>query len=149
MGNKNTSDPVATIQHLKEQLNNFLDHSLLVLRHMPVDEITIQQGNNWNPPTDIVENDQGIKIYMDLPGVTRDNISVSLEGNNIHISGHRTPLPSGDKIEVVASERSFETFDRSIAITEGIDESGITTQLRCGVLRITLPKRKPKTIAIM
>ena len=148
MGKKNTSDPILTIQHLKEQLNSFLDHSMLVLRHMPIEEITIQPGTPWNPPTDIVENDSEFKIFMDLPGVTKNDVTISLEGNNIHIQGQRAPLPTGDNIEVVASERTHDVFERTIAITDGIDEEGIATALTCGVLRITLPKRKPKTISI-
>lgn len=96
--------------------------------------------SGWTPAVDLRESDEGIEIWMDLPGVPREAVALELENHVLTVRGER-PLPfptEGQALHRV--ERLHGAFARSFKLPQGVQHEGITAQLRDGVLLVHLPK---------
>ncbi|MCP4568134.1 MAG: Hsp20/alpha crystallin family protein [FCB group bacterium] len=99
---------------------------------------------------DIAENDASFKILAEVPGMTKDDITITVKDNLLTLSGER-PEKNDDIARLVWSERSFGRFSRSFKLPESIDKSGVSADYSNGLLSITLPKREeaqPKSIDV-
>jgi HSP20 family protein len=101
----------------------------------------------WMPPIDICELDDAILVKVELPGVSLDNVRLTLLDNTIKIEGRKdrdTPmqLPESEKpIRFICLERSYGNFAFSVAINwRPIIAEQITAKMNDGVLIIRLPK---------
>jgi HSP20 family protein len=98
----------------------------------------------WNPQIEAFERGDKLVVRADLPGVPDDQISVQVEGDMLTISGHRSDDRKEEREGYYHSERSYGSFQRSIALPPGIDADAITASFEHGVLEVTLPKPPPK-----
>lgn len=82
---------------------------------------------------------EGYRVLLDLPGVERADLEVTIVGDELTVSGERRrpALPEG--AEVLRSERGHGRFRRSLRLPAGIDPGGVKAKLEGGILRITLP----------
>jgi HSP20 family protein len=101
----------------------------------------------WMPPIDICELDDAIMVKVELPGLSLDNVRLTLLDNTIKIEGRKdrdTPmqLPESDKpIRFICLERSYGSFAISVAINwRPIITEQVTAKMSDGVLIIRLPK---------
>lgn len=103
------------------------------------------------PAVDVAEYENESIVLMELPGVKKEDITLSLEDDLLTIKGERkTDQDSGVK-KILHREIVTEPFTRSIRLPHRIDANGISAELQNGILRITLPKAqevRPKTIKI-
>ena len=104
------------------------------------------------PPADILETDDNFVIYVELPGVSRENLSIEVEDHLLSIRGkvERSQEKSGD---VRARYREYRLADklRQFQLRTKIEEDKIEAKLENGVLRLTLPKaaeEKPRKIEV-
>jgi HSP20 family protein len=94
------------------------------------------------PPVDIFENKDELLILADLPGVSRENLTVNFEKGRLSIEGRLQGF--------AADEEPFD-YRRSFVVPQGIDADKIAANLQNGVLRLSLPKpaaAKPRQIEI-
>jgi HSP20 family protein len=104
-------------------------------------------------PLDIFEHEDRFEVWVDLPGVAREDVKVSLEGDALRVQGER---PAQAVTEASSqcfrrTERWTGSFARTITLPNTVDGARIEAKLQDGVLRIVLPKRdqaKARTIAI-
>lgn len=91
------------------------------------------------PRVDILSEENGIIILVDLPGVDEANVDVTVEKEVLTINGYVTAVtPEG--YELVYNEYGIGDFQRSFTLPNEIDRDGIEASLSQGVLRLTLPK---------
>jgi HSP20 family protein len=100
------------------------------------------------PEVDILENENEILLYADLPGVTRDDLTVHIDNGKLTLAGVRKL-----KTEGAASWEEFGNVEyrRVFSVPQTIDVEKVNAELNDGVLRLHLPKSaaaKPKTIEI-
>lgn len=103
-----------------------------------------------NGRCDFEESDDGYSIELEVPGVNRDEIDISLKNDNLTISWSRKAEKKRDKKKKQRYERREGSFSRSFYV-EGADIEKINAELKNGVLKITLPKleeAKPQVIQI-
>lgn len=93
----------------------------------------------WMPPVDIMETDAAIVATVDLPGLTKEDINLSLENDVLTLSGQRTYETSEDT-KVRRVERAFGSFTRTFNLPRGIDGTKVSAKFENGVLSLTLPK---------
>ena len=93
----------------------------------------------WVPPVDIIETDSAFVATVDLPGLTKESIDLSLEDNVLTLSGQRT-YEKNDDAKVRRNERSFGSFSRTFSLPSGVDGSKVSANFENGVLSLTLPK---------
>lgn len=103
------------------------------------------------PSMDVVDKKDGVEITVELPGMTRDDVKIAVDGDMLTISGEKkAEKESKDKTYRVI-ERTYGEFSRSIYLPRSVDASRIKAGMSAGVLRITAPKRpeaQAKTIEI-
>lgn len=102
------------------------------------------------PAVDIVEDTNGVTLWADLPGVSRDKLQVSVHDNNLHIAAEAVvPMPSGLRVQY--AEVSQPHFARVFSLSPDLDATQINAQLQDGVLKLIIPRRedaRPRRIAI-
>jgi HSP20 family protein len=101
---------------------------------------------------DVTKADDTYSVKADIPGVKKDDIQVSVDGNEVTISGEikkETEEKKGE--EVLRSERYYGKISRSFTLPNDVDESKVTAKYADGVLKLTLPMKtasKSKKITV-
>lgn len=111
----------------------------------------VKKITSFTPTVDIYENDENIVINAELPGLTKEEVSIDLDGRVLTISGERKLSEETDKKTFYKKERYYGSFKRSFTLPEFIDQEKINAEFLNGVLEITIAKPeevKPKQIAI-
>lgn len=99
----------------------------------------IRAARVYLPQVDIYTEEDGIVILADMPGVSDNDLDITLEKNVLTISGLVSPAgPEG--YELAHSEYGVGDFQRSFTLSQEIDQSRIEAHLNDGVLRLMLPK---------
>ncbi len=102
------------------------------------------------PTTDIYETDQGLTVVMEMPGVDKGNVDISLENGVLTVEG-RIDFSKYQHLQPVYSEYNIGNYRRSFSLPETVDQEKIAAEMKDGVLTLTLPKAekaKPRKIAI-
>jgi len=108
----------------------------------------VKQRVTVAPRVDVYENANELLLVADVPGATRESVSVQLEKGQLTIEATRQGTPEGTPL---AEEFRPADYARVFAIPQGIDASKIDAQLSNGVLRLRLPKSealKPRRIEV-
>jgi HSP20 family protein len=98
------------------------------------------------PPADLLIDDDGVTVYMDVPGLRSENLEIELENDMLTVRGER-PFPYAHENgggPVRSIERGFGRFERSIRVPRGLDPDAIDASLSDGVLTLRIPK--PETM---
>jgi HSP20 family molecular chaperone IbpA len=91
------------------------------------------------PPIDIHEGPDGLVLEADLPGVSEGQLSIQLEDNVLMLHA-RVDAPAPEGARVVHEEYRPGDFYRSFILSDEVERSKISAELRHGVLKLTLPK---------
>ncbi len=111
-----------------------------VLSHMSVPRMLPYHAVMKAPPVDMFETDKEIIIYMELPGVDPDKISVVAEQDSITVSGERPAPAFQDTTCIHHLEIEHGDFQRKIRIPTAVNISATTSKCLNGYLIVTLPK---------
>lgn len=110
----------------------------------------LSAGPHAVPPVDVYEDDGGITVLADLPGVSREQLGVRVDGDTLLIEGSvQVPVP--DRMDLVYGEAQPATWRRQFTLSRELDASRIEAQLRDGVLRLAIPKAeeaRPRRIEV-
>lgn len=104
----------------------------------------------WQPRAIAWQDEHGFELAIDVPGVTRDALEVSCDGNCLVVRGERR-TPWGDAKSTLACEAPVGAFSRMFALPVYIEPSQISARLDSGVLRVRIAKRvtaEPSTITV-
>ncbi|QEY63755.1 Hsp20/alpha crystallin family protein [Metapseudomonas lalkuanensis] len=102
------------------------------------------------PRVDVFEDDNGIQLFADLPGVPKERLMVNVEGDSLVLEGEIMPLMS-EQLEAVYAEVQLSRFRRAFTLSSELDTSQIDAQLRDGVLDLRIPKHahaQPRKIVV-
>ena len=108
-------------------------------------------GRAWLPAVDIREKNDALMFAMELPGLTKENIEITIENNVLTVSGERKLEKETKGEEFHRLERSYGHFTRSFTLPTGVRTDKVDANFEHGVLNIVLPKEegaKPKKISI-
>ena len=110
------------------------------------------------PAIDVSESDRGYVVTLDVPGVTREDVKVSIDGRRVSIvaEARAAETPAADATaettkttdRVILRERAFASFARSFTLQAEIDQASSQAKLDNGVLTLTLVKRDPVSTQI-
>ena len=102
------------------------------------------------PAVDVYEDDAGITLLADMPGVPRDQLELKVEGDALSIEGGvRTLTPEG--LEAVYAELRVPRYRRTFTLSRELDASRIDASLKDGVLTLRIPKQayaQPRRIEV-
>ncbi|HET9651550.1 MAG TPA: Hsp20/alpha crystallin family protein [Usitatibacter sp.] len=102
------------------------------------------------PPVDVYEDENGITLKADMPGVSKENLSVSVEGESLTIEG-TVSLGESTKLDSVYAEVRIAQYRRTFALSRDLDTGKIDAAMKNGVLTLRIPKAeraKPRRIPV-
>ncbi len=135
-------DPFDLLSDVQHDLNRVFDRSL-------------RGQNGWTrsfrPDLEVREEKDRFVVHADLPGMKKEDLSISVEGTYLTLRGERKEETESKEKGYRYSERFFGTFSRTIELPTEIDAQKVKAAYKDGVLEIQLPKSesaKPKQIDI-
>lgn len=135
-------DPFASLAELQEEMNRLFDSSLR--------RWSTRGTTTFVPPCDIVEEKDRLLVRMDLPGLCKEDVNVTLQDGVLTVKGERK-IEDAKDASYYLRERAAGEFNRSVELPVAVNAAKIEAHFRNGVLEITLPKAeeaKPKQIEI-
>jgi HSP20 family protein len=96
----------------------------------------------FNPAADVLVSEEGVTVYMDVPGLREADLEVELEAETLSVRGQR-PYPYGPDAGAAGVrrvERGFGRFERSLRVPRGMDPDTVEAALSDGVLRLHVPR---------
>jgi len=108
-------------------------------------------GTNWYPAIDVRENESEYKIVAELPGMSKDDVKLSVTDNIVTIRGEKKAQVEEKNENWHQVERTYGSFERSFTLGTSVDPSGVKARFESGVLTVSLPKSeeaRPREIRI-
>jgi len=108
---------------------------------------------SWAPAIDIAQSDDAVTVRAEVPGLTAEEIKLSVQDDTLTISGEKKDSAQAEKSEenYYHVERSYGRFQRVLTLPTDIDAEKIEAACKDGVLTVRLPKAeraKPRKIAV-
>lgn len=122
-----------------------------LLRELDEDWPWPSARRGWPPALDIHENDGQYVVSVELPGASKDDITVELQEGVLTIRGEKRSEREDQKEKRRFVERRYGTFSRSFSLPRDANGERIQAAFENGVLTLTIPKKesaKPRTVAI-
>lgn len=140
-------DPFRELEEMQDRLTSFFGRRVPLLKGgTEGEEFTVA---TWAPRVDIAEDDKEYVINAELPGITKEDVKVSVENGVLSISGERKTEKEEKGKKFHRIEQSYGTFVRSFTLPEGSSGEKISAEFRDGILKVHVPKdEKAKAKAI-
>jgi HSP20 family protein len=106
---------------------------------------------NWSPALDAYEDKDKYTVCVELPGLKKEDISVTVDNGVLTIAGERKSEKEVDEGTLHRSERFYGRFSRSVSLPTAVKSAGVSATYRDGILKVEIPKAeeaKPKNIEV-
>ena len=143
-----TWDPFREIEEMRNQFARLLGERLPVRRGVGSEELELTE---WLPPVDITEDSKEYMIKAALPGLSKENVKVTVEGGVLEIAGERKEEKEEKDKKHHRIESSYGSFRRSFTLPEDSSGEKVSAEFKDGVLKVHLPKdqtAKPKSVEV-
>jgi HSP20 family protein len=111
----------------------------------------LMTSGTFVPPVDIYEDEHGLTLKMEVPGVAQENLNISLENNTLTVAGERKFEKNEKEENFHRIERRYGSFARSFSLPNTVDGEKVNANYENGILSIQLAKKaeaKPKQIKV-
>ena len=105
----------------------------------------------WSPALDVYDDKDNLVITLEVPGMKKEDIEISLHDGMLTVSGERKDEREQTEGQAFRSERYFGKFQRSLSLPTAVDANKVKASYKDGILTIRLPKAegaKPKQISV-
>lgn len=105
----------------------------------------------WTPAVDVAEHENQYVVKVELPGVTKDDVKITIQENVLTIRGEKKQETETKDSNFHRVERSYGSFQRSFSLPTHVKNEKIEASYKDGILTVTLPKAeeaKPKQIEV-
>jgi HSP20 family protein len=126
--------PFVEISRIQSEINRLFDN-LLELKNQGG-----ETGGEWLPTADVYETDDELVVKFEVPGVTLQDVTLAVNGNNLILRGEKKRSELARSAKYHCMERGFGKFKRVVHIASPVNTHQATTELVEGVLKITFPK---------
>jgi len=119
-----------------------------IFEGLPMEDIG---EGNWAPAVDLHETEDAYLLEVDLPGMKKEDIDLSITDDVVTLKGNRQREEWKQDQNTRRVERSFGTFQRSFRIPGGVDGAKVEAHFEQGVLKVKLPKpeaTRPRQIEV-
>ena len=140
-------EPFAELERLHDEVNRLFDFSL---GRFPERDIGLLE-TGWVPAVDVFDSKDNVMVKADLPGLKKDEIDVTIQGDTVIITGEKKHDAEVKENDYVRTERFRGSFHRSITLPTAVDAAKAKAEYKNGTLELTLPKKeeaKPKQITV-
>ena len=140
-------DPFRELEEMRKRMATLWERPLELLE-TPGERLELAE---WRPLADITEDDKEYLVKIEIPGMKREEVKVSMESGVLTISGERKLEKEEKNKKYHRVERAYGSFSRSFVIPDDVVADKIDAQFKDGILQVHLPKgehAKPKTIEV-
>ncbi len=140
------TDLLSDLSHLHREMNHMFDP---YFRGGIADDGSF--GTFWSPPVEIREREDAYTVEVELPGLTKDDVKITMENDILTIRGEKNQESEEKRGNYPRSERVYGSFLRSFTLPSSVKNDKIEAQYKNGILTVTLPKveeSKPRTIEV-
>jgi HSP20 family protein len=133
------------------RFNRFFDESFLRDFFAPLESGETLSQRAWVPAVDIRETAESLVLTAELPGLSRDDVDITLENSVLTLRGERKFERDENQGNYHRIERSYGTFSRSFTLPANVQGEAVKASFENGVLTVEIPKReesRPRKIAI-
>jgi len=119
-------------------------------RELETKQETTAPARVFVPTADIYEDEDELTVILEMPGVDKSNVEVSVEDGVLRVGG-RLDFSKYQRLLPLYTEYNIGNYSRSFTLSNQIDQDKIAAEMRDGVLSLKLPKleqAKPRTIQI-
>jgi HSP20 family protein len=127
---------------LQDRMNRLFEEAAERRTRAGEDEGEIERAD-WIPAADVYEDAGEYTLVLDLPGIKRDALDVSLDEGRLTVRGERAATAT-EGASVRRAERPHGRFARSFSLPDAVDRARISADYKDGVLLLHLPKRAEK-----
>jgi HSP20 family protein len=116
-----------------------------------IDRLFESPLTGWAPALDVHEDKDSFSVRVELPGMKREDIEVSLHDGALVITGERKSEKVAEDTEIHRQERFYGKFSRALTLPAAVAGDKVKAQYKDGILTVTLPKAeeaKPKAITV-
>lgn len=106
---------------------------------------------SWDPAIDIRDNGNNYEIKAELPGLTKEDVGISIEGDTLTLKGEKKEEKETEKNGYLRSERVFGSFLRQFSFPVKVDAENVKAAYQNGILTVNIPKKedsKPRQIDV-
>lgn len=142
-GNVSDWSSLDRLASLHDEVNRLFDFSF------PSRDTGLFSG--WSPALDLFDEKDDFLVQVELPGMKKEDIQLSVHSGVLTVSGERKPDADAKSAKAFRSERYFGKFQRSVTLPTLVDGSKVKASYKDGILTITLPKAeeaKPRQIEV-
>lgn len=139
--------PMRDIMSVRDEMNHLFNEVF----SRPRDEEGTWLSGAWTPPVDIYETSDALVLKAEIPGFSKEDVSVELKDHTLILKGERQREAEVKEENYQRLERAYGTFQRSFLLPTTVDQEKVKASYKDGVLELRLPKveaAKPKRIAI-
>ncbi|MEX0715133.1 MAG: Hsp20/alpha crystallin family protein [Planctomycetaceae bacterium] len=130
----------SSIEKLRHEIDNWFE-AALVQGEKALGAVGLRGGEcAWVPRADVLESDNEVLVFLEIPGVSPDQVDVTLAGNMLTIRGEKPPAPRDERTVGHASERSTGKFCRAIPLPVPVNADQVSADAKDGVLTIRIFK---------
>lgn len=131
------SEPFHSLENLGNEMNRFFNS---LSRRMVFGRGLFER--EWGPDIDVYDSKDEIQVKVDLPGMKKDEIDVSIQADTLTIKGEKKKESEIREENFIRAERFCGKFNRTITLPSTIDKEKISASYKDGVLELRLPKRE-------
>lgn len=100
----------------------------------------------WEPLGDVFEDPNNFYVYIELPGVKKEDVVITLDKDKLVVKGKKITRVSEEDARKVFVESLYGNFEKVIEFGEEIDADKVTAEMQQGVLKVLLPKKSVSTV---
>lgn len=100
----------------------------------------ITESTDWLPAVELVEKDGEFVLTAEIPGMTKEDVGISVEDNVLTLKGEKKFERDEEKEEMHIREREYGAFTRAFAVPRNVDAAKIKAEYHDGVVEIHMPK---------
>ena len=113
------------------------------MKQQDEDTKTVERIRSLRPRVDTFETDDALKLVIELPGVAKGDVEVTVEGDLLLVRGERKAT-TGEDSTLGLCEFGPGRYERAFRLSEELDPEGIDATLEHGLLRLSLRRRHPR-----
>jgi HSP20 family protein len=100
----------------------------------------------FTPRADVIEKAASFEIHIALPGLTKEEIAIEVNGDQLHVKGERKVVETKEGEHLHISENYYGKFSRTFNLPENVNTEAVEAVFNNGILNITLPKTTVKEV---
>jgi len=124
-----------SVQDIRSEFDRLLDR----VWHGGINSAPLD-GQDWAPAVDVIDEPLGYRIRVEVPGMTAEQIEVSVQKNVVTIQGRKPPVYDEGSPRRLRSECRYGAFSRRIELPNAIQDADVKATCKNGVLTLEVPK---------